>query len=144
MFDLDHFKRFNDTFGHAAGDTVLHEMGIFLGRNTRADDIACRYGGEEFVLILPNADLEATRIRAEQMRKEVKELHIMYGGKPLGLITVSSGVAAFPAHGSSPRQLMAAADAALYQAKKSGRDRVVVAECGVTPSPDLAAGAAGG
>jgi diguanylate cyclase (GGDEF)-like protein/PAS domain S-box-containing protein len=135
MMDVDHFKSFNDTFGHAAGDAVLHEIGVFLHRNTRADDIACRYGGEEFVLIMPNADAEATRIRIEQIRLGVKELRIMYGNKPLGPITVSAGIATFPAHGSSSQQIMSAADAALYEAKKGGRDCVVVAEGGADLFP---------
>jgi diguanylate cyclase (GGDEF)-like protein/PAS domain S-box-containing protein len=143
MLDVDHFKSFNDTFGHAAGDTVLHEIGVFLLRNTRADDIACRYGGEEFVLIMPNADAEATRIRIEQMRLGVKELRIVYGDKPLGPITISAGIAAFPAHGSSPKQIMTAADAALYRAKKGGRDCVVVAEGGVNLPPGVVVRGAG-
>jgi len=142
MLDVDHFKSFNDTFGHAAGDAVLHEIGVFLLRNTRADDIACRYGGEEFVLIMPNADAEATRIRIEQMRLDAKELRITYGDKPLGPITISAGIAAFSAHGSSPKQIIDAADAALYQAKKGGRDRVVVAESGIDFTPALMARAA--
>jgi diguanylate cyclase (GGDEF)-like protein/PAS domain S-box-containing protein len=128
MLDLDHFKTFNDTFGHDAGDAVLQSIGIFLARNTRADDIACRYGGEEFVLILPNANLQDTELRAEQLRKAVKELNIMHLGKPLGAITISAGVASFPQNASFPSQLMAKADAALYQAKKEGRDRISVAD----------------
>jgi diguanylate cyclase (GGDEF)-like protein/PAS domain S-box-containing protein len=136
MLDLDHFKRFNDTFGHDAGDAVLREVGLFFARHTRADDIACRYGGEELVLILPNADVEATRLRADQLRIEAKELQISQRGKSLGMVTLSAGVAAFPVHGSSPRQLMAAADTALYQAKKNGRDRVVVAESGSNTEPE--------
>jgi diguanylate cyclase (GGDEF)-like protein len=128
MLDLDHFKNFNDTFGHDAGDTVLRNTGEFLSKNIRADDIACRYGGEEFVLILPNANLEDTELRAKKLRGSVKALNIKHQGKPLGTVTVSVGVATFPQHGSTPTQLMAAADAALYQAKKTGRDRVVIAE----------------
>jgi diguanylate cyclase (GGDEF)-like protein/PAS domain S-box-containing protein len=139
MLDVDHFKSFNDTFGHAAGDAVLHEIGVFLLRNTREDDIACRYGGEEFVLIMPNANAEGTRTRIEQMRLGVRELRIMYGDKPLGPITISAGIAAFPVHGSSPKQIMIAADAALYQAKKGGRDCVAVAEAGVNLSPSVTA-----
>jgi diguanylate cyclase (GGDEF)-like protein/PAS domain S-box-containing protein len=136
MLDLDHFKRFNDTFGHDAGDAILREVGLFFARHTRADDIACRYGGEELVLILPNADVEATRLRADQLRLEAKELQISHRGESLGMVTLSAGVAAFPVHGSSPRQLMAAADAALYRAKKNGRDRVVVAESGSNTEPE--------
>lgn len=79
--NFPHFKSFNDSFGHVAGDAVLHEIGVFLLRNTRADVIACRYGGEEFVLIMPNADAEGTRIRIEQIRLGVKELRIMHGDK---------------------------------------------------------------
>jgi diguanylate cyclase (GGDEF)-like protein/PAS domain S-box-containing protein len=101
MLDVDHFKSFNDTFGHAAGDAVLHEIGVFLQRNIRADDIACRYGGEEFVLIMPNADAKGTRIRIEQMRLGVKELRTMYGDKPLGPITNFGGDSSLP----SPRFL---------------------------------------
>jgi diguanylate cyclase (GGDEF)-like protein len=143
MVDLDHFKRFNDNFGHDAGDMVLHEIGKFFARHTRADDIACRYGGEELVLILPNADLEATRMRAEQLRADAKDLPLSQRGRPLGAVTLSAGVAAFPLHGSSPRQLMAAADAALYQAKKQGRDRVVVAHSGAVTEAGAAEAAAG-
>jgi diguanylate cyclase (GGDEF)-like protein/PAS domain S-box-containing protein len=128
MFDLDHFKTFNDTFGHDAGDTVLQNIGMFLSKNTRGDDIACRYGGEEFVLILPNASLKDTGVRAEQLRASVKELRILHLGKPLGIVTISVGVAAFPQHGTAPAQLMARADGALYHAKKGGRDRVIVAD----------------
>jgi diguanylate cyclase (GGDEF)-like protein/PAS domain S-box-containing protein len=128
MLDLDHFKTFNDTYGHDAGDAVLQSIGTFLTKNTRADDIACRYGGEEFVLILPNANLNDTHLRAEQLRAAVKELNIMHLGKPLGSVTISAGVASFPQDASSPAQLMASADAALYQAKKGGRDRVNVSD----------------
>jgi diguanylate cyclase (GGDEF)-like protein/PAS domain S-box-containing protein len=144
MIDLDHFKRFNDDFGHDAGDVVLHEIGKFFSRHTRADDIACRYGGEELVLILPNADVEATRIRAEQLRVDAKDLTLMQRGKPLGVVTLSAGVAAFPLHGSSPRQLMAAADAALYQAQKKGRDCVVVADSGTSAESEAADAQASG
>jgi diguanylate cyclase (GGDEF)-like protein/PAS domain S-box-containing protein len=128
MFDLDHFKRFNDTFGHEAGDTVLHEMGAFLYRNTRTDDIACRYGGEEFVLIFPNSSLDAAEKRAEQLRSSIKNLNIIHRGQPLGPVTISVGIAAYPLNGSSPSQLIANADAALYQAKRAGRDQIVLAQ----------------
>jgi diguanylate cyclase (GGDEF)-like protein len=105
MLDLDHFKNFNDSFGHSAGDAVLHEIGAFLLRNTRADDIACRYGGEEFVLIMPNADAEATQVRMKQMRLDAKQLRIMHAGKPLGPITLSAGIAGIPNHGSCQSRL---------------------------------------
>jgi len=127
MIDLDHFKKFNDTYGHDAGDVVLRETGASLTKGIRAEDFVCRFGGEEFVVILPTADPETSRARAERLRTKMRELTIMYQGKSLGIITISVGVAAFPAHGMSPRELMGAADAALYEAKRGGRDKVVVA-----------------
>jgi diguanylate cyclase (GGDEF)-like protein/PAS domain S-box-containing protein len=127
MLDLDHFKSFNDTYGHDAGDTVLRETAAFLLKNVRAEDFVCRFGGEEFVVILPTADLEGARGRGERFRAKMRDLTIMRQGKSLGMITFSIGVAAFPQHGMSPKELMASADAALYEAKRGGRDQVVVA-----------------
>ncbi|HIK28192.1 MAG: PAS domain S-box protein [Oscillatoriaceae bacterium SKW80] len=127
MLDVDHFKKFNDTFGHEAGDAVLRELGMFLHNNIRGGDIACRYGGEEFTLILPEASIEDTRRRAEQLRGDVKHLNIQYRRQSLGAITLSFGVACFPAHGETSEALIRAADAALYRAKAEGRDRVVIA-----------------
>jgi diguanylate cyclase (GGDEF)-like protein/PAS domain S-box-containing protein len=132
MIDLDHFKNFNDTYGHDAGDAVLRETGASLTKGIRAEDFVCRFGGEEFVVILPTADPETSRTRAERLRTKMRELTIMYQGKSLGMVTISVGVAAFPAHGTSPKELMAAADAALYEAKRGGRDKVVVASAPVT------------
>jgi diguanylate cyclase (GGDEF)-like protein/PAS domain S-box-containing protein len=125
MFDIDHFKRFNDTHGHLAGDALLRALGEFLQSNFRGEDIVCRYGGEEFVLILPEAPLEATAKRAETLRERVKVLHVPYLGALLGGVTISLGIAEFPTHGSSGEAVLRAADAALYQAKSGGRDRVV-------------------
>jgi diguanylate cyclase (GGDEF)-like protein/PAS domain S-box-containing protein len=127
MIDLDHFKSFNDTYGHDAGDTVLRETGAFLTKNIRTEDFVCRLGGEEFVIILPTADLTASRGRAERLRSRMREQTMMHQGKSLGMVTISVGVAEFPQHGMSPKELMASADAALYEAKRGGRDRVVVA-----------------
>lgn len=127
MLDLDHFKRFNDTYGHDAGDAVLRETAAFLLKNVRAEDFVCRYGGEEFVVILPTADVEGATARAEKLRSKMRELSIMHQGKSLGMVTLSIGVAAFPTHGMSPKELMAAADGALYEAKRGGRDQVAVA-----------------
>jgi diguanylate cyclase (GGDEF)-like protein/PAS domain S-box-containing protein len=127
MIDLDHFKSFNDTYGHEAGDVVLRELGASLAKGIRAEDFVCRFGGEEFVVILPTADLAASRARAERLRSRAKELTVLYQGKSMGILTISVGVAAFPEHGASPQELMAAADAALYEAKRGGRDQVVVA-----------------
>jgi len=127
MLDIDHFKHFNDTFGHEAGDIVLRELGRFLQKNVRASDIACRYGGEELILILPDASLVDTKQRAEQIRQDVKELQIEYHHQALDAIAISVGVAAFAEHGSTAEELIAAADRALYQAKAQGRDRVITA-----------------
>jgi diguanylate cyclase (GGDEF)-like protein/PAS domain S-box-containing protein len=126
MLDLDDFKTYNDTFGHEAGDTLLRELGNFLKSNIRGEDIACRYGGEEFALILPEASIEGTRQRAEQLREGVKHLEVQHRGQSLGGVTLSVGVAMFPEHGTTTDDILRAADAALYQAKATGRDRVVI------------------
>ncbi|HJU05734.1 MAG TPA: diguanylate cyclase [Nitrospiraceae bacterium] len=125
MIDLDYFKRFNDRFGHAAGDTLLTTVGDFLRTQIRAEDIACRYGGEEFVLILPGSSLDATQTRAEQVRDGMRRLHVEHRGQSLGVMTLSAGVAAFPHDGITTKVVLQAADEALYQAKATGRDRVV-------------------
>ena len=127
MLDVDHFKRFNDTHGHEAGDAVLTEMGRLLRRHSRTEDIACRYGGEEFLLILPGASLEIAAERAELLRTACKELSVQHNQRALGNISLSLGVASYPQHGEAIDIVMAAADAALYQAKRLGRDRYVVA-----------------
>ncbi len=127
MLDLDHFKQFNDTFGHLAGDALLRALGDHLGTRFRREDIVCRYGGEEFAVILPEASLEATTERAEEMRMAAKSLNVPYRGQSLGGISISLGVAAFPDHGSTAETLLRAADSALYRAKSQGRDRVVAA-----------------
>ncbi len=127
MLDLDHFKSFNDTYGHDAGDAVLRQAGSLFAQGIRAEDIVCRFGGEEFVFILPTASLQATQSRAEKIRANLRELTILHRGQSLGPITASIGVAALPMHGTSPKEVLAAADAALYRAKSEGRDRVVVA-----------------
>jgi diguanylate cyclase (GGDEF)-like protein len=126
--DIDHFKRFNDTHGHAAGDAVLAQVGNFLRTHVRASDITCRYGGEEFLLILPEAPREITQRRAEQMQEDTRQLHVQYEGQTLEAITLSLGVAVYPEHGSTSDTIIRAADDALYRAKHDGRDRVVVAE----------------
>ncbi|MBE9227748.1 diguanylate cyclase [Phormidium sp. LEGE 05292] len=129
MLDVDHFKRFNDTFGHDAGDTLLRELGLFLKKNIRGSDIACRFGGEEFLIILPEASVEVTVQRAELIREGIKHLNLHNRNQQLGTITVSLGVAIFPQHGMTGEIVIQAADTALYQAKAQGRDRVIVALC---------------
>lgn len=127
MIDIDHFKRFNDTHGHDAGDTVLQSVGKFISGHVREGDIACRYGGEEFTLIMPGATLESAHARAEELRKGVMSLQITHAGKPLESITLSLGVATFPQFGETGELVIQAADAALYQAKHSGRNRTETA-----------------
>jgi len=127
MIDIDYFKRLNDTFGHAAGDSVLQQLASLLQEQTRGGDLACRYGGEEFVLVLPEASLEGALQRAEQLRREVRHLNLYHGQQTLGVITLSLGVAVFPEHGGTAETLLGAADEALYRAKAAGRDRVVAA-----------------
>jgi diguanylate cyclase (GGDEF)-like protein len=126
MMDLDHFKRYNDTFGHSAGDELLSAMGILLKSQIRGEDIACRYGGEEFLVIMPGTSLEVALERAETLRQAVKEMHLQHPG--LHPTTLSLGVAVYPDHGDTELQLIQSADAALYRAKQAGRDRVVAAE----------------
>jgi diguanylate cyclase (GGDEF)-like protein/PAS domain S-box-containing protein len=137
MLDLDHFRKFNDTHGHDAGDTVLRETASFLLKSVRAEDIVCRFGGEEFVVILPVADLRVTQARAERIRSRLRELTVMHQGQSLGMVTVSIGVAELRQHGSAIKELLEAADAALYRAKRDGRDRVVVAETPVVAEVKL-------
>lgn len=130
MLDLDHFKTLNDTYGHAAGDEVLRAVGNILQRSVRAEDIACRYGGEEFTLILPEASLIDASHRAEHVRQSVKGLVIEHRKQDLPSISVSAGVAIYPDHGPTASAVLRAADAALYHAKQYGRDRVAVHHTG--------------
>ena len=128
LFDLDHFKRFNDDFGHAAGDAVLRDVSGFIEKHTRAEDIVCRYGGEEFLLVLADCTAKNLVRRSEQIREGIKGLRLEHAGRSLGRMTLSAGAALYPDHGRTLEHLFQAADAALYQAKRDGRDRVVVAD----------------
>ena len=127
MMDLDHFKAFNDAFGHGAGDALLTALAHAITTGIRLEDIACRYGGEEFLLVLPGASLATTRERAENVRQAVKALQVKYQGRFLKSTTISLGVAIFPDHGHTAEEVISAADAALYRAKQAGRDRVELA-----------------
>jgi diguanylate cyclase (GGDEF)-like protein/PAS domain S-box-containing protein len=131
MLDVDNFKIFNDTYGHEAGDKLLAVLGRYLRGCIRAEDIACRYGGEEFTLILPDVPPEILKERAETIRIGVTNLEVLHQGKILEGITVSLGLSYFPQYGTVPETLLQAADAALYQAKKNGRNKVVM--CGPQP-----------
>ncbi len=124
MLDIDHFKRCNDTFGHDAGDAVLEEVSLFLQKHVQASEIVCRYGGEEFMVILPEGSLEYAYKVAEEIRQGVKKLAIKYQDQSIDMITISLGVAGFPEHGETGAEVIRAADVALYHAKTKGRDRV--------------------
>lgn len=130
MIDLDHFKEFNDTYGHDAGDALLRMVGQMLQRGVRAEDIACRYGGEEFTLILPEASLLEAAQRAEYLRQAVKQLPVLHRKQTLSPVTFSAGVAVYPDHGPTAEAVLRAADMALYHAKARGRDRVSVNRAG--------------
>lgn len=128
MLDIDRFKCFNDTYGHEAGDAVLREVAAYLVTQIRATDFACRYGGEELILLMPEASLQDTARRAEQLRQGISRLEVNHRGQLLAKITASFGVSGYPAREATDAEmLIRAADLALYRAKASGRDRVVVA-----------------
>ena len=127
MIDIDHFKNFNDMHGHDAGDTLLREFGSFLLHNIREYDIACRYGGEEFICILPETTLEKALERAEKIRINALSFKVEHLGRPLERVTISAGVAIYPEHGTTEATIVKAADEALYRAKGEGRNRVVAA-----------------
>ncbi len=135
IVDLDYFKRVNDTFGHEAGDLVLRELGALLMSHIRGSDIACRFGGEEFALVLPEASLEGARQKAEAVRAAVKMLDLKYRDQRIPAITASFGVALFPDHAEDADALMRAADEALYHAKGGGRDRVVTGGTAAKTAP---------
>jgi diguanylate cyclase (GGDEF)-like protein/PAS domain S-box-containing protein len=127
FLDIDHFKQFNDTYGHEAGDFVLQAVADLLLRVFRKDDVACRCGGEEFAVIMPESLSEPAVARANVLRAEVKNLKLRYRDVLLAPISLSVGVATFPEHCSTPEDLLRMADQCLYQSKEAGRDRVTVA-----------------
>jgi len=128
MFDLDYFKKFNDTYGHEVGDMMLRKLGAFVLQYIRRSDVACRYGGEEFVMILPDSSLDVIRERIENFRQSVKQIKIQYKGQMIGPITVSIGIAFFPKDGSTVKDILKSADMSLYRAKKTGRDKICVSD----------------
>lgn len=127
MLDIDHFKKINDTFGHTAGDVILRELSHFLKQFFRSTDIICRYGGEEFLVILPETSLAFAAEQAEILRNKVKNCSVKIGEEVLNLINLSLGVAAYPENGQEAELIIKAADTALYRAKEEGRDRISVA-----------------
>ncbi|MBL8381426.1 MAG: diguanylate cyclase [Burkholderiales bacterium] len=141
MLDVDHFKRYNDAHGHDAGDAALRELGRELRKCARGSDIVCRYGGEEFVVVLVDADGAAAGAWSERLMQNVRALEVRLGNRVLPPITVSMGLALFPQHADDPAALLHAADEALYEAKRDGRDRlrVVRVQPGTLSVPEPAA-----
>ena len=132
MIDMDDLKQINDTYGHSIGDEALRQVARLIFKYLRDDDVACRYGGDEFTLILPETTLGVARQYAEQLRESAVHVHIHYKDHLFDTFTLSLGVAGYPQNGSTAGALLKAADMALYRAKHEGRDRVVVAESPVT------------
>ena len=128
MLDIDHFKLFNDNYGHEMGDRVLKEVANFLQSSIRGEDFACRYGGEEFILVLPEISAEDALFRAEVIRQNIKELNLELDRFKLEQITLSAGVAVYSGGGETAENTIRLADAALYRAKQQGRDKVVLSE----------------
>jgi diguanylate cyclase (GGDEF)-like protein len=128
LLDLDRFKQLNDTFGHAVGDSTLKAVADVLQSRLRVCDVACRFGGEEMVVIVPGAQTAAAITLAEQLRLDIEQLIVSHDREDAGpgpRVTASFGVASFPCHGLEPGTILRAADAALYRAKAEGRNRVV-------------------
>ncbi len=126
MLDVDHFKEFNDKYGHDAGDTVLREMAQMLRLCVRTEDVVCRYGGEEFLAILPEIDIATAWERAELIRQQVQTMKVTHRGELLKGITVSIGIAIYPEDGEEPDALVRFADRNLYRAKRSGRNQSIL------------------
>jgi diguanylate cyclase (GGDEF)-like protein len=127
MVDLDHFKSLNDTLGHDAGDQVLKTVARTLSNAVRMEDTVCRYGGEEFFILMTAGTIEDFLVRAEDLKKQIADLDIQWRGRPVGSITASFGVAGFPLHADAPAAIIQKADQALYLAKKQGRNQVACA-----------------
>jgi diguanylate cyclase (GGDEF)-like protein len=127
QFDLDRFKNLNDSRGHDAGDMVLKAVAGVIESQTRTEDVACRYGGEELTVVLPGASLADAKARAEQLRSAVEALQVVQRGETLPTVTISAGVAAFPEHGADMNAVLHQADQALLRAKQQGRNRIIVA-----------------
>jgi diguanylate cyclase (GGDEF)-like protein len=127
MIDIDHFKHFNNRYGHDAGDFVLSAVARAITKGIRPSDIACRYGGEELAVVLSEASLESACARAEQLRLAIRNTNLVHLGQTLPAPTASFGVSVYPANGTKPADLLKAADQALYRAKQDGRDRVCAA-----------------
>lgn len=134
VMDIDHFKRINDEHGHPAGDEVLRQVAQLLAGRARNSDVVCRYGGEEYLVLLPNMTAHTALVRAEEYRSQLQAMGIPFEDKTLRT-TLSIGMASFPKHGRTVHELIRLADAALYQAKQAGRNRVVEATPCKSPTP---------
>jgi diguanylate cyclase (GGDEF)-like protein len=128
MFDVDHFKRINDLYGHEAGDLALQAISRQLEKSVRAEDIVCRFGGEEFTAVLPGLPLDKTLQRATIILEAVRNLELVFNVTLLQTLTMSAGVASFPVHGLTPADVLQAADQALFRAKQEGRDQALAAD----------------
>lgn len=126
MMDLDNFKNINDKFGHDAGDMILRELGKLLQENIRGSDIICRYGGEEFLIIFYDVDLEISLQRIEKLINLISHMEVSLRNNILDKITASFGLAIFPKDGTTAESLITAADQALFQSKKNGRNIITV------------------
>jgi diguanylate cyclase (GGDEF)-like protein len=124
--DVDHFKHFNDTWGHAGGDALLCQLSRVMERVFRESDVICRFGGEEFVIVIPDVSMDTLRMGAERLRNEVKQMQVRFDGQMLDPVTISAGIALSPEFGTTVEALFANADRALYAAKRGGRDRVAL------------------
>lgn len=124
MIDLDHFKRINDTYGHEAGDHLLKALAATLSEQSRRGDFVCRYGGEEFVIVMPNISIETAYERAERLRNTLNSLSLPYGYYSLS-VTISMGIACYPVNGQTREAILRAADQAMYAAKEAGRDHIL-------------------
>jgi diguanylate cyclase (GGDEF)-like protein/PAS domain S-box-containing protein len=140
MLDLDGFKQFNDSFGHGAGDALLREFGHALGEHLRRSDISCRYGGDEFLLVLPDSSIADTQERVEQIRIFIQGLPIRFGEQTLGMIPLSAGITQTPEYSITAAELLQAADEAMYAAKQAGGNRTVIYQAGppLSTSADVA------
>ncbi len=140
MIDIDHFKQFNDSFGHGAGDAVLRAVGEVLKEQTRLADIACRYGGEEFALAFPGMPADVAVRRMEVVRRQIESLAVVHAGRSLRQVTISAGISVFPGDGGEAESLVDAADRALYRSKRAGRNRVSLATAEPPATDDAPSG----
>jgi diguanylate cyclase (GGDEF)-like protein/PAS domain S-box-containing protein len=127
MLDVDNFKLFNDERGHAAGDAILQDLGNLLLKHVRGEDVACRYGGDEFIIVLPEASRDVTRERAELISEYARQFRFQFKGVSFDTVTLSLGVGVFPEDGKTSAEILKSVDSALYLAKRAGRSQVVLA-----------------